>query len=158
MTESGTPRAIVVDLLRGRLSSDELQQLQRQTKDLNRQQQVIEIEQERLGWDERIILPLQEHLFVVEDPSTDGPSVRCDCGYWFGDYQRNWKESALVYERDPLDEEVYLGPRAADPEWHVLREFYCPGCATQLDVEAVPQGYPFIFNFLPQLPTAELES
>jgi acetone carboxylase gamma subunit len=31
----------------------------------------------------------------------------------------------------------------------ILREFYCPSCATLLDVENVPQGYPFVFNFLP---------
>jgi len=43
------------------------------------------------------------------------------------------------------------GPRAAGPAWTVLREFYCPGCATQLDVEVVPRGYPFVFNFVPDI-------
>jgi acetone carboxylase gamma subunit len=33
----------------------------------------------------------------------------------------------------------------------VLREFYCPGCGKMLDVEAVPPGYPLIFNFEPEL-------
>ena len=77
--------------------------------------------------------------------------TRCDCGQEFGDYRRNWKESSLVYERNPLDGRVYRGPRAADPAWTVLREFYCPGCATQLDVEVVPRGYPFVFNFVPDI-------
>jgi acetone carboxylase gamma subunit len=152
LSDNATPIELISDLLRGRLSSDELQQLQRQPKNLSRQSQVVAIEQERLGWRERIIMPLQEHLFVVEDPTSGTVSVRCDCGNWFDDYRRNWKESALVYERDPLDGVIFLGPRAADPDWHVLREFYCPGCATQLDVETVPKGYPFIFNFLPILP------
>ena len=44
---------------------------------------------------------------------------------------------------------IFRGPRAADPDWMVLREFYCPGCATRLDVEVVPDGYPFIVNFEP---------
>lgn len=149
MTTEHQP-ALIVDLLRGRLSSEELQQLQRETKDLDRQRQVIKIEQERLGWDDEILLCLQEHLFIVDQKGAS-PVVRCDCGHTFGDYLSNWKESAFVYERDPLDTEIYLGPRAADPEWNVLREFYCPTCATQLDVEVVPKGYPFVFNFLPDL-------
>ncbi|MBY9015712.1 MAG: acetone carboxylase subunit gamma, partial [Candidatus Lokiarchaeota archaeon] len=32
-----------------------------------------------------------------------------------------------------------------------LREFFCPNCFTLLDVEAVPPGYPIIFNFLPDI-------
>lgn len=40
---------------------------------------------------------------------------------------------------------------AADPEWSVIREYYCPECNIQLEVEAVPPGYPVIFDFLPDL-------
>ncbi len=29
----------------------------------------------------------------------------------------------------------------------------CPGCRTQLEVEAVPPGYPVIFDFEPDLET-----
>jgi N-methylhydantoinase A/acetone carboxylase beta subunit len=48
--------------------------------------------------------------------------------------------------------EAYAGaPSSCDPEWMVLRKFYCPGCQAQLDVEAVPPGYPFIFDFQPDL-------
>jgi acetone carboxylase gamma subunit len=141
---------LIRDLLGGRLSSDDVQRMQRQDKDPGRRQLVLEIEQERLGWSEPIVVCLQEHLFVVQ--KDDGSRVvRCDCGREFGDYRINWKGQALVYERDPRDGRVYRGPRAADPDWHVLREFYCPGCATQLDVEMVPKGYPFVFNFLPWL-------
>ena len=32
-----------------------------------------------------------------------------------------------------------------------LREFYCPGCYTLLEVEACPPGYPVQFDFLPDL-------
>jgi acetone carboxylase gamma subunit len=32
-----------------------------------------------------------------------------------------------------------------------LREFICPGCYTLLEVEAVPPGYPVIFDFKPDL-------
>lgn len=148
MTQSS--KGLIRDLLQGRLSSEAVQRMQRQDKDPGRRQMVLDIEQERLGWSEPILVCLQEHLFVVQ--RDDGSRVvRCDCGHEFGDYRVNWKEKALVYERDPRDGLVYRGPRAADPDWHVLREFYCPGCATQLDVEMAPKGYPFVFNFLPDL-------
>jgi acetone carboxylase gamma subunit len=32
-----------------------------------------------------------------------------------------------------------------------LREYYCPGCGAQLEVEAVPRGCPPDFEFLPDL-------
>jgi acetone carboxylase gamma subunit len=31
------------------------------------------------------------------------------------------------------------------------REYICPGCATLLEVDAVPPGWPVIFDFLPDL-------
>ena len=38
-----------------------------------------------------------------------------------------------------------------DPEWNVLREYFCPGCRTLLEVEAVPPGYPPVHDFVPDL-------
>jgi acetone carboxylase gamma subunit len=32
-----------------------------------------------------------------------------------------------------------------------LREFFCPGCARQLEVDACTPGYPIIHDFLPDL-------
>jgi acetone carboxylase gamma subunit len=136
------------DLVEGKLPLDEILELQRE-KDEGRFEKVLQIEQERVTWDDRILVPLQEHLYVVEKESGDR-IVKCSCGHEYGDYRINWKELALVYERQP-DDELYLGPRAADPDWQILREFYCPGCATLLDVEPVPVGYPFVFNFLPDI-------
>ena len=52
-------------------------------------------------------------------------------------------------QRDPHDGELYSSTNAPTKDWMILREFYCPRCASLLDVENVPQGYPFIFNFLP---------
>lgn len=141
------PRELIADLLAARMSSEDLERLQRQEKDPDRLEKVLSVEQERLGWEDPIILCLQEHLFIVQ--RSDGARVvRCDCGQEFGDCRRNWKEAALVRERDQPGD-VYRGPRMADPDWTILREFYCPGCASQLDVEVVPRGYPFVFNFVP---------
>lgn len=143
------PIEMLRDLIEGHLPLDEVQRLQRE-KDRDRSHKVLQIEQERVPWNERIVVPLQEHLYVVEREGGERV-VKCSCGNEFGDYRVNWKEFALVYERNPQDGEIYQGPRAADPDWQLLREFYCPGCATLLDVEPVPVGYPFIFNFLPDL-------
>jgi len=98
--------------------------------------------QQKLKWLEQIILKLQEHLYIVK--KGDKKIVKCDCGYEFGDYKTNWKYNALVYDRDP--KEIYPGITGHDSEWCVYREFYCPGCSTQLEVEAVPHGMPFIFS------------
>ena len=38
-----------------------------------------------------------------------------------------------------------------DPAWCEIREFYCPGCGAQLEVENVPPGYPVSFDFLPDI-------
>ncbi len=144
------PRELIRDLLDGSISDEDLQAIQRAPKDPGRQQTVIELEQERVDFDEPIVVCLQEALYVVRK----GPgeyATKCRCGHDFGDAARNWKDSAAVIEREG-ESPYFVGPRAADPDWMVLREFYCPGCATRLDVEVVPPGYPFIHNFEPVLP------
>ena len=143
------PDETIRELIEGTLPLDEVQRLQRD-KDLDRMQRVVGVEQARVPWADRILVCLQEHLYVVEK-ATGERVVKCSCGQEFGDYRTNWKESALVYERPPQDGEFFLGSRGADSEWQILREFYCPRCAAQLDVEPVPVGYPFIFNFLPDI-------
>lgn len=140
---------MIRDLIDGRLPLEEVTLMQHE-KDADRAARVIEVEQQRVPWDEPILVCLQEHLFVVEKP-TGERVVKCLCGNEFGDYRINWKEEALVYERHPQDGEIFLPHTGADPDWQWLREFYCPGCATLLDVEPAPMGYPFIFNFLPAL-------
>lgn len=79
---------LIRDLLRCGLSSEEIEGLQRHEKDADRFEQVLRLEQERLGWGEPILLCLQEHLYIVG--KRDGSRVvRCDCGQEFGDYRRN---------------------------------------------------------------------
>ena len=138
------------DLLDGKLHSDRVRELQSLPKDQSRRERIVGLWQQRLRWKEPIVLCLQENLFVVQGEKAK--TVRCKCGHDFGHYRVNWKESALVYERDPQDGEIYSPANAPTSEWMVAREFYCPGCATLLDTEGVPQGYPFIFNFLPYFP------
>ena len=138
------PKEVLKDLIEGKMEAETLRRIHTLPKDEDRFEKILEIEQERVPWEERIIVPLSEHLYVVLKGGEK--IVKCTCGHEFGDYRRNWKLSAVVYERNPGDGEVYLGPRGADPDWMILREFYCPDCATQLEVEAVPPAYPITFN------------
>lgn len=140
------------DLIDGKLNLERVREIQAAPKDSDRRERVIAAWQKRLSWEEPIVLCLQENLFIVQG---DIKTVRCRCGHDFGHYKTNWKESAMVYERDPQDGQIYAPPNAPTSEWMVLREFYCPGCGTLLDTEGVPKGYPFIFNFLPYFPDEE---
>lgn len=144
-------KEVIADLVEAKLPWEETKKIMSSSKDEDRLEKFNQIQQEKVSWKDRIILPLGIHLFVVEGKK--GKVVKCTCGQEFGDYRKNWKEDAIVYVRDTEEklDEVFKGPTKCDSDWMVLREFYCPGCGVQLDVEAVPPGYPIIFNFEPDL-------
>lgn len=147
--ESGWPKDILKDLVNGNLDPDVLLSMQRSPKEAGRFRAILELEQERVPWNDRILLPIGEGLYIVENHGNK--VVKHICGREFGSYKKNWKLSALVYERDTTEklQEIYRGPRACDPDWMVLREFICPDCGAILETEAVPPAYPIVFNFLP---------
>lgn len=140
-------------MINGELTWEELEPIISGTKDPSRFDMIIEILQDRVSWNEKILLPLHEHLYVV---SKEGHRiVKCDCGYEFGDYKENWKTKCRVRVRDTNEaiNELYPKYMGSDPEWNELREYFCPGCLALLDTETVPPGYPTIFNFLPDIDT-----
>lgn len=140
------------DLAEGRLPRSEVRAIQSSHKDPERFDRYLELLQERVEWDEPIVLPFGEHLFIVA--KGDGEYVvKCDCGHEFCDHRENWKLEALIHVRDSREslEEIYPEKMAGDPDWNHLREYFCPGCRTLLEVEAVPPGYPVIHDFLPDL-------
>jgi acetone carboxylase gamma subunit len=65
------------------------------------------------------------------------------CNFGYCKSNENFKLYCLIYERDP--KEIHPGKLGPDPEWTVYREFYCPSCGTQVEVEVTPPGTP-IFN------------
>ncbi len=145
------PRDVIADLIEGKLPWQMTKRIMSDCKDADRCEIYIGILQDRVTWDEPILLPIGEHLYIVQN---DGERVvKCDCGHDFGDHRQNWKMSALVFVRDTeeLLEEVYPGPTKPDPKLQEIREFICPGCTTLLEVEAVAPGYPITFDFLPDL-------
>jgi acetone carboxylase gamma subunit len=139
------------DLYEGKLPWITIKEFMSRPKDDDRFEKYLEILQESVPWPDRILLPLGEHIYIVEK---DGERVvKCDCGHEFGDYRRNWKLSALVFVRDTREklEEVYPGVRCPDPRLCEVREFYCPGCGALLKVDSVPVGCPIIFDILPDV-------
>ncbi|MGB0386179.1 MAG: acetone carboxylase subunit gamma [Ardenticatenaceae bacterium] len=147
------PVDVIRDLIDSKLSWSATKSIMSSYKDADRFFKYIEVLQARVPWQERILLPLGEHLYIVQQGNER--IVKCDCGQQFGDYRQNWKLSALIYVRDTPEKiaEIYPGRFACDPSWMEIREFICPGCATLLEVEAVPPGYPITFDFLPDLDT-----
>jgi acetone carboxylase gamma subunit len=145
------PKDVIADLIDGRLPWDQTKRIMSSFKDSGRFETYIEILQGRVPWPERILLPVGEHLYIVQKDSER--IVKCDCGHEFGPYASNWKMRALIFVRDSeeLLGELYPGPKACDPSLQELREFICPSCAALLEVEAVPPGYPVTFDFLPDL-------
>ena len=145
------PKDVIRDLIDGRLPWQTTKQVMTDFKDDGRFETYLEILQERVPWKERILLPIGEHLYIAQKGKDR--IVKCDCGHEFGPYTENWKLAALIYVRDNEErlEEIYPGSRKCDPNWMEIREYYCPGCMTQLEVEAVTPGYPIVFDFVPDL-------
>jgi acetone carboxylase, gamma subunit len=140
-------------LVDGKLPWPRVQEIMKDAKDTGRFAQWLAILQKRVSWPERILLPLTTSLLIVQKGKAR--IVKCRCGHEFGDYRVNWKLAALIFVRDDETRlrDVYRGSEQPDPAWIQLREYYCPGCGTQLEVEAVPRGCPPDFEFLPDLDT-----
>lgn len=151
-TNSSYDKETIRRLIDGELEWSELKRIMSRFKDGDRFFKYVEILQERLPWEERILLPIGEHLFIVLADSGER-RVRCECGFDFCGADENWKLHALIHVRDTDESlhEIYPGPRAPDPQYMELREFYCPGCGSQLEVEAVTPGYPIVFEFEPDI-------
>jgi N-methylhydantoinase B/acetone carboxylase alpha subunit len=154
-------------MLDERLSRREIKRIQSGYKDPDRFDNWIAVLQDRVEWDDPIVLPLGEGLYVVRkgtDPAAPGREaeeadglgslvIRTDAGHDFCRFDENWKMHAPVFVRDSeeLLGEVYPKLAHCDPEWMELREFYCPLSGRLLEVEAVTRGYPVVHDFLPDV-------
>ncbi|MFM1654879.1 acetone carboxylase subunit gamma [Brevibacillus sp. B_LB10_24] len=142
----------VEELIDGTIDFHKLKEMLSSFKDPDRFDTYLGILQERVQWKERILLPAGLHLYIVLKENGDR-IVKCDCGHEFCDYRDNWKLHALIYVRDTAEklEELYPKLLAPDPEWQVIREYYCPSCGGQLEVENVTPWYPVIKDFEPDI-------
>ncbi len=148
-------------LIDGKLPWEEVKKAIRLSpKDTDRFEKYIEILQEKVPWEEKILLRISDHLYIVAKPggergvTGDDRIVKCDCGQEFGDYRINWKLSCRVYVRatdEALAEVITIPEARHNTDLVEMREFYCPGCYALLGVEVVPPGYPPIFEMFPDL-------
>ncbi len=144
-------KEIIGNLIDGKLDWEMTKSIISGYKDEDRFERYLEVLSERVSWKNKILLPLTDDLFIVEKEGER--IVKCRCGHEYGDYRENWKLSALIHVRETKEEiqELYPYPSKPDTQYCEIREFYCPGCAAQLEVETVPFGYPLVFDFLPDL-------
>jgi len=117
-------------------------------KDPTRFEQVREVLQAKVDWDEEILVPVNDHLYVV---ASDGDRVvKCDCGHEFCQVDDNWRTEAGIYVREDQSEldELYSDQQSPSADWEMqYREFYCPSCVSLLDVDSAPAGYPVFQKF-----------
>lgn len=141
------------NLIDGTLSWEELRNdVLPDPKASNRFEVVREVLEERVDWDEPILVPLNDHLFVVV--GDDGRLVKAECGHELCSTDENWKLHTEVRVREDPDqfEELYTEQQSPHPDWGFqLREFFCPGCYQLVEVEAVPTGYPILEKFEPDI-------
>jgi N-methylhydantoinase B/oxoprolinase/acetone carboxylase alpha subunit len=91
------------------------------------------------------LMRLTPYVDIVEDENERKVAVCSQCGFGYCEAHDNFKLYCLVYDR--ACSYFHSGRLAYDKEWCVFREFYCPSCAAQIEVEAVPQGMPILWNY-----------
>jgi hypothetical protein len=85
--------------------------------------------------------------YVKVMKGTNGQAILAcaDCGHVLCDANENFKLFCLIYDRDPA--EIYVHNRPPDKEWMIFREFYCPECGVQMEVEGTPVATPIVHNY-----------
>src|SRR3954471_3768858 len=145
------------DMLDEKLPRRAVKDIQSGYKDPDRFDKWIAVLQQRAPFEDPVVLPVGEGLNIVrageDSPSPGELVIRCDCGHDFCAHDGNWKMEAVLNVRadDESMREVYPAMAHADTDWMELREYFCPSCARQLEVEAVPPGFPVIHEFLPDV-------
>jgi acetone carboxylase gamma subunit len=92
---------------------------------------------------------MSKRVEITEYLAIELPTERWHCRHCdhdLGSARSNYKEGCLVADRSPheIHDPVVNGPYtfSPDPEWCSVVEFYCPGCATLIEVEYLPPGHP----------------
>ena len=90
------------------------------------------------------VLDLTPYTKVVEDEKGEKYTVCSQCGHVYCRAEENFKLYSLIYDRDPKEiQKGYLGP---DKDWMIYREFYCPGCGSQIEMEGTAACCPILHN------------
>ncbi|MFC4472140.1 acetone carboxylase subunit gamma [Streptomyces xiangluensis] len=141
-------------LVQRKLSWEELLGLMRAPKEESRFAETLVALQQLVDWDEQILLPLGENLFIV---AKDGKAiVKTKAGAELGPWNGNWKMHCRVIVRRTREDFLRIYPEehlTIDPDLVEIREFLCPVSGTLLDVDCVPPTFPVEVDFTPDLAT-----
>jgi acetone carboxylase, gamma subunit len=151
---SASTRELTAALVRRELSWQELLSLMRAPKDPARFDEVLAAYQDLVEWDEQILLPLGENLFIVAKDVT--AIVKTRAGAELGSWDGNWKMECNVIIRRTREDLLEIYPEehlTIDPDLVEIREFLCPASGTVLDVDCVPPTFPVEVDFAPDLAT-----
>jgi acetone carboxylase gamma subunit len=91
-------KEVINDLVNGTLPWPQTRRIMSAYKDHDRFFKYLAVLQDRVAWSDPILLPVGDRLFICD--SAEGRVARCECGYSFGDYRRNWKLNAVINVRD----------------------------------------------------------
>ncbi|WP_239377399.1 acetone carboxylase subunit gamma [Frankia sp. Cj5] len=154
-SQGSTGSAEVVNaLIRNELSWEELLGLMRAPKSEIRFEETIAAWQSLVTWDEQILLPLGENLFIV---AKNGRAiVKTTAGAELGPWNGNWKMQCRMIVRRTREDLLEIYPEndmTIDPSLVEIREFLCPVSGTLLDTDCVPPGFPVEVDFTPDLGT-----
>jgi N-methylhydantoinase B/oxoprolinase/acetone carboxylase alpha subunit/acetone carboxylase gamma subunit len=150
---SAMTKELLADLLDEKLSRRSVKDIQSGLKDPGRFDLWVELLQERVPYDDRIVLPFGEGLNIVRRAIDGEMVIRTDAGHDFCRWDENWKMHAPVFVRDTneLYQEIYPPLSHPEGDWMELREYYCPASGHLLETEGVPPGYPVLHEYLPDL-------
>jgi acetone carboxylase, gamma subunit len=154
VAEQESSQNVTNALVRRELAWPELLKLMREPKSETRFDESIAAHQANVDWEEQILLPLGENLFIV---AKEGRAiVKTTAGAELGPWNGNWKMRCKVIVRRTREDLLEVFPEAdlsIDPDLVELREWYCPASGTLLDVDCVPPTFPVEVDFTPDLET-----
>lgn len=143
----------LAEMLDEQLSRRSVKAIQSGIKDPDRFDKWLEVLQERVPYDDSIVLPFGESLNIVRRQSDGEMVIRTDSGADLCRWDENWKMHTVMFVRDTdaLYQEIY--PKFGHPDggWQELREYYDPKSGQLLETEAVPPGYPVVHEYLPDI-------
>jgi N-methylhydantoinase B/oxoprolinase/acetone carboxylase alpha subunit/acetone carboxylase gamma subunit len=152
VTRKFTPDTLA-DLLDEKLSRRAVKEIQSSHKDPDRFDKWVALLQERVPYEDPIVLPFGEGLNIVRRRSDGELVIRTDAGADLCRWDQNWKMHTVMFVRSSTEDyrEIYPALGHPDGDWQELREFYCPISGHLLETEAVPPGYPVVHEYLPDL-------
>ena len=108
-------KEVIADLVAGTLPWPQTRRIMSAYKDDDRFFKYVAVLQDRVGWQDPILLPVGDHLFICQ--SGDERVTKCECGHSFGDYRKNWKLKASIIVRDSEESlrEIYPNSDLPDP-------------------------------------------